>query len=148
MRTEAQRKRHQEYMRAYRNKYPEKVRKGKARWYQENREATRERMVRWREQNKEAIKEYKRQYYQENKERVVQKRRERDQKNPMEPRAWRTTQTRKMRGEIVSPKTCLLCGSSEHIHAHHEDYARPKDIIWMCVMCHKKRHREIMAYEN
>jgi hypothetical protein len=27
------------------------------------------------------------------------------------------------------------------LHAHHEDYRRPDDVIWLCVKCHNRVHR-------
>ncbi len=38
---------------------------------------------------------------------------------------------------------CERCQAEEHIHAHHENYTKPMDVIWLCRPCHGKRHREI-----
>jgi hypothetical protein len=49
-------------------------------------------------------------------------------------------------GELVRPDACELCPSrrgdwpSWVIHAHHEDYARPLDVIWLCAPCHHRVH--------
>lgn len=45
------------------------------------------------------------------------------------------------RGEIVRPEFCG-CGA-EKPHAHHEDYSRPLDVMWLCRKCHDARHREL-----
>lgn len=37
---------------------------------------------------------------------------------------------------------CFRCGSEKTV-AHHEDYDRPLDVIWLCQPCHKQRHHEI-----
>ena len=34
---------------------------------------------------------------------------------------------------------CMIC-SEEKTHAHHEDYDKPLDIMWLCVVCHRKYH--------
>lgn len=45
-----------------------------------------------------------------------------------------------MSGEIT-PEACSVCGSTDRIHGHHEDYSRPLDVIWLCPIHHSWRHR-------
>ena len=37
---------------------------------------------------------------------------------------------------------CSTCGSKEKIHAHHDDYAKPLNIRWLCSSCHAQWHRD------
>lgn len=46
------------------------------------------------------------------------------------------------RGELT-PQACERCGYGVGVHAHHEDYSKPLDVMWLCKTCHGKRHREI-----
>ena len=46
-------------------------------------------------------------------------------------------------GSLVRPKTCEVCGVGCNPHAHHENYAKPLVVKWLCIKCHGKRHREI-----
>lgn len=37
---------------------------------------------------------------------------------------------------------CEKCGN-EKSYAHHEDYDKPLEVIFLCQPCHKQRHKEI-----
>ena len=44
-------------------------------------------------------------------------------------------------GILTRPECCSGCGCSdtEHrIEAHHYDYSRPLDVIWLCTPCHRR----------
>ena len=48
------------------------------------------------------------------------------------------------RGKIIKPDKCSKCGiEGVKINAHHEDYSRPYDVLWLCDKCHVERHMEI-----
>lgn len=38
--------------------------------------------------------------------------------------------------------SCSKCGSNENVHAHHEDYSKPLDVTWLCVLCHRREHAQ------
>ena len=42
---------------------------------------------------------------------------------------------------MSKPKFCELCVVKKAKHAHHEDYARPLKVIWLCVRCHSLIHK-------
>ncbi len=47
-------------------------------------------------------------------------------------------------GRIEKPVNCSRCGKHEpsrKIHAHHEDYAFPLTVIWLCAQCHVDEHK-------
>ncbi len=46
-------------------------------------------------------------------------------------------------GKVKKPNKCQKCGAKSMIHGHHEDYNKPLEVLWLCVVCHKKRHKEI-----
>jgi hypothetical protein len=37
---------------------------------------------------------------------------------------------------------CSVCGGRERIHAHHDDYAKPLNVRWLCAAHHKQWHAE------
>ncbi len=45
----------------------------------------------------------------------------------------------KRRGKIIL-QACEACGS-EKTEMHHDDYARPLDVRWLCRECHLDTHR-------
>ena len=66
--------------------------------------------------------------------------------------AWRKEDPRRMRahnavtravrkGNLVR-QPCCRCGN-EKSFAHHEDYDKPLDVMWLCQPCHKQRHKEL-----
>lgn len=45
---------------------------------------------------------------------------------------------------LIPAHTCEDCGhdfSEFRREAHHEDYDKPLDVVWLCSLCHGKRHR-------
>ena len=51
-------------------------------------------------------------------------------------------------GRIIRPENCTKCGKIAKIRAHHDDYNRPLDIVWLCESCHKLLHIEEARYEE
>lgn len=44
-------------------------------------------------------------------------------------------------GKLKKPKTCSKCNkSSENIEAHHSNYDKPMQVVWVCTSCHNKMH--------
>lgn len=44
---------------------------------------------------------------------------------------------------LLKAKPCERCYYAVGVHAHHEDYSKPLEVIWLCKKCHGQRHREI-----
>ena len=43
------------------------------------------------------------------------------------------------RGDLKK-KPCVVCDTNKNIHAHHCDYNKPLDVMWLCPKHHKEWH--------
>jgi hypothetical protein len=43
---------------------------------------------------------------------------------------------------FIKPDSCSVCGVPCETEAHHTDYLKRLDVIWMCRGCHRQQHRE------
>lgn len=48
-------------------------------------------------------------------------------------------------GKIVRPSMCQECKVECTPHAHHCDYSKPLDVMWLCEPCHQEWHRNNKA---
>ena len=49
---------------------------------------------------------------------------------------------RAIKNNKLIPMPCVRCGEVKSL-AHHEDYDKPLDVMWLCQPCHKQRHKEL-----
>ena len=45
------------------------------------------------------------------------------------------------KGIIKRLEKCEKCISEFRVYAHHPDYSKPLEIIWLCQICHKKEDK-------
>ena len=43
-------------------------------------------------------------------------------------------------GKLIRAECCESCGKQGRLHGHHDDYARPLDVRWLCGACHRRWH--------
>jgi len=41
---------------------------------------------------------------------------------------------------VAVPGKCEACNRGDFVQAHHEDYSKPIEVMWLCASCHKKVH--------
>lgn len=62
-------------------------------------------------------------------------------KNPSKKNAYMAVDAAIRSGVLARPSFCSGCGcpDTEHrIEAHHYDYSKPLDVIWLCTPCHSR----------
>jgi len=42
----------------------------------------------------------------------------------------------------IQKKPCEVCGTRRHVHGHHDDYAKPLAVRWLCAKHHRERHKK------
>ena len=116
----------------------------------------------------------KRRYYDENKEMILAKNKEyRDGKgrdvcaainrksvssysktHPERCRAYKAVQYAVKVGKLVR-QPCTECGISgeskdgrSFVQAHHEDYSKPLDVVWLCFKCHDAHHKKTVKLKR
>jgi len=50
-------------------------------------------------------------------------------------------------GKITNPHECQKCNTKTFTQAHHPDYAKPYDVIWLCPRCHGIEHAIFKPHE-
>lgn len=73
------------------------------------------------------------------------------QRNPTKINAHRVVEAALACGVLEKPDTCSACGccsSTHRIEAHHEDYGKPLDVVWLCTPCHRKADAERRVREG
>lgn len=79
-------------------------------------------------------------YQEENRERVLGYKRSWIERNSEKRTAHKTLYKAVRRGDVTR-LPCQICGSSEVVHAHHDDYSKPLEVTWLCPKHHGEVHR-------
>lgn len=67
--------------------------------------------------------------------------RDRRKKYPTQYKA-QTIVNNAIRSGKLFKESCGDCGRLNGTHAHHDDYAKPLNIRWLCPICHRRWHVE------
>ena len=81
-----------------------------------------------------------RKYREENLENTFVTRMEMCKRKPCEKNAREAVNLAVKLGYIEKPDHCLGCGKSDsesRVTAHHHDYSKPLEVVWVCSKCHR-----------
>lgn len=132
-------------------KSPDAIEKKKryvAEWQKRNTEKRKEQCRQWysrnlekaREMSLEATKKYLATDH--GKKKRNQRSSEWDNKNPEKRRAHDRAMYAVKTEKLFRPNFCSQCKKECKPHAHHEDYSKALDVIWLCQTCHFYLHHK------
>lgn len=108
------------YKANWRKNNPEKVKKSCANWIVQNLERHKSNQRKWRKRNPEKQKQYQEKWI---------------ARNPEKRRAHVALNIAVQKGQIKKGP-CAVCGGGGKTEAHHGDYSKPLEVIWLCKKCH------------
>lgn len=56
------------------------------------------------------------------------------------PEIYRAHNTTRRHLKATKPELCEHCRERKAENAHHPDYKRPLDVLWLCARCHQRLH--------
>lgn len=109
----------------------------------------------WAKRNRERINEKSRENYANDPVKFLERQKKYDEKTGIKAKIlqkYRENNRQKVnaqcqlrdhvkRGNIIKPNKCSLCSSEKWIEAHHADYSKPLEVVWVCKKCHAIIHR-------
>ena len=108
-------------------------------YYNDNRDQHLETCRNWQSRNPEKLKQYQATHRHKMRKASVLW----TQNHPKRTRAQKRLNYAVFKGEIERQKECQVCGCKEvKTEAHHWDYDKPLDVIWVCTACHGWIHRK------
>jgi hypothetical protein len=147
-----------EYEREWREKNKNKVKKIAAKYRANNLELCRKRSLDWakrnawkqklyRQKHKDKCNLYSATYRKKNLE-IVRKRhnelgKKYRQTKKIEHLARKAVYYAVKQGILIKPKVCQICNKTGQVEAHHADYNKPLEVIWVCKECHGAIHMTI-----
>lgn len=126
-----------------------------------------ERSKKQRELNSGQLKEYHHDYYIKNKQEIIEKnnkykntskgkvvKKKCNQNYYSKPMNRLKHNARKkvlraiQSGKLVRPSNCENCMEKSFCEAHHNDYTKPLEVIWLCKTCHENMHHLNEEYQS
>lgn len=109
-------------------------------WYLVNRKQSLETTKAWNAKNREKHNKYVRKWQAKNQTRVTASGRAYAKRHPEKRNAKNAVQWAIKKGLLTRPDECTVCEKQGQVEGHHEDYAKPLQVIWLCRKCHVARH--------
>lgn len=99
----------------------------------------------WRERNPDYLRNYRK--APEVRKKVAEQGAQQRKNNPDKARARDIIGNEIRRGRLV-PQPCQFCGKTK-TQAHHPDYSKPLEVVWVCSRCHYEQfHKRTAAAQS
>jgi hypothetical protein len=128
-----------EYWRAYRAAHREQKHESDRKWYESHREQRLKDMREWYAAHPEKTREYSQSRYKAHPEYWREWSPAYREADPERTKAHSII-THAIRDGKISRQPCIKCGSPNS-DAHHPDYSKPFEVIWLCRIHHKRQHK-------
>lgn len=93
--------------------------------------------------------EHDRNKSQSRREKRLQYQRNHRRKFPEKDKARRMVARAVKSGKLLRPNFCGCCGRFGQVQAHHTDYSKPLDVIWVCFVCHREHeHGQVVTAKD
>jgi len=116
-------------------------------YYWKNKEKIIKQNKQYRKKNKRKISGYYKKWYKKNgRNRAIDYTdaiNEWIKNNPEKVKAKSILNSALISGTIIKPKRCCKCNNITRLSAHHKNYNKPLDVLWLCSSCHKTLHNKL-----
>jgi len=137
---------HAARIKRYREKYPNRAAEATKRWRDRNHEKVLAKAAEWRKNNRAKCLEYTYKWREKHPDKSTQVIRKAAQvqreKFPEKNKARKMVFSALRIGFLIRPSTCSRCLKECKPHAHHPDYSKPLEVIWLCRSCHNQEHEK------
>lgn len=93
--------------------------------------------------NPEVYKKKDTAYYEKNKAAIIESRNTYNSIKFVEVAARQKVGKAVKNGELIRPESCSTCNKKCKPDAHHHDYSKPLDVVWLCRSCHLRVHSPV-----
>lgn len=130
--------------REYRKNHKEEITVRMRVYLKEYKRKHRQKLVECRQNHRKQQAESCRKYYMNNREFKAEYWKNYHLKNQHKAKAHHAVKMEIVKGGLTRPANCEQCGGGDReIYAHHPDYSKPLDVIWLCRICHYEIHRQL-----
>lgn len=126
------------YDKQYNVTHKEKKKEKNIRYYQENKERLMQYQRDYRKHNLDKCEERNRKYYEHNKKDMSMKKRKK--REEMWYKKIHDMVQRELKKRWWYPDRCTYCGKKKKNYAHHPNYDKWNEVVFLCSSCHQRVH--------